>query len=581
MFKDDIPSRRSAGGGGTSAWFAHVERLSFRARLLILLALLVVPVILAFGAMAIQRADNAQRVARHQAQMMLAAASVGFREALEGVRATLSVVAATEVVRADGPVGCGAALRRIAEQAGDRFSSLLLTDERGDIRCISSEGSGVQSVADWDSFRAAQSGAGFSITGLVKGPITGRWVAAASYPLIIGGSFRGAIIAGIQREQLSRAASSATLPRGGILALLDSAGNHLSFPSGRTGAWPSRLPRDGSAVEVTDVSGRAVLVAATALDSNLTLAISVPVGSLTRVSQELWVQGALMLVLLAALIGAIAVGFSMLVVEPIRALRNAVARTAVSGPGTAMQAAVPGAPIEIRILASAFERASTQIHERELRLIALATQREALLRELNHRVRNNLQIVSSLLRLQSRRASTAEARTALRTAEERVLALAILHRHLFTGPDPAHVDLHDFISAVSNEIFAALEDVPARDRVALVIDLPHQPVDADVAIPLALIVAEATANSLRHGYPAPRGGRIAISWSEANGRARFIFADDGVGLSAADLDPRSGLGRTLIDSFVRQLDGTAELRGERGCRLEVDFPWPRSKPNIP
>ncbi|MBL8699810.1 MAG: sensor histidine kinase [Alphaproteobacteria bacterium] len=579
MQENKRPTRRRGGSATRSAWFGFVERLSFRARLAILLALLLVPVILAFGALAIQRVDSADRAAKHQAQMALAASSVGFRETLEGIRSSLAVLAAIEMASSGGAADCGTELRRIVDQAGDRFVSLLIADGSGDILCSSTAGSDVRNVGAWGSFRAAQSSGGFAIGGLAMGPIAGIPVVAASYPLMMAGKFSGAVIAGVRRDHLLRAGRRAALPRGGAIALIDSRGDRLSLPAdpadgGRRWSWP--LPPVGTVADARDSRGRAALVAATELDDELKLAIMVPAESLTRVSRELWTQGALMVVLLGALIGTIAVGFSMLVVEPIRALRNAVADAADTAAVVAIRAAVPGAPIEIRNLASAFERASSQIKEREQRLVALATQREALLRELNHRVRNNLQVVSSLLRLQSRRATAPDARQAIRTAEERVRALAILHRHLFANTDSVQVNLRDFVSAIGNEIYVSLEDVPARERVTLVIDLPHQPIDADVAIPLGLIIAEAMANSLRHGYPPGRGGQMKVSWSESRGRAQFVFADDGIGFVDTPHEVQRGLGRTLIEGFAGQLGGTVDVQRADGCRLQVDFPWARA-----
>ena len=138
-------------------------------------------------------------------------------------------------------------------------------------------------------------------------------------------------------------------------------------------------------------------------------------------------------------------------------------------------------------------------------LEAALAQKSALLHEVDHRVKNNLQLIASLILLQSRRTTDEAAHAALKTVLERVTAVATVHRRLFQG-DPCSFDVADFVRDLAADLAAAA----GRDDLEIALDLDHVTIPASSAAAFALVVNELLGNALKHAFPAGRPGRIAV-----------------------------------------------------------------------
>ena len=180
---------------------------------------------------------------------------------------------------------------------------------------------------------------------------------------------------------------------------------------------------------------------------------------------------------------------------------------------------------------------------------ALARQ-DALLHEIDHRVKNNLQLVASLVLLQSRRTSDEAARAALKGVLARVTAVATVHRRLFQD-DPLSFEVADFVRDLTGDLAQAA----GRDDLEMALDLEHVSTPATAAAPLALVINELLGNALRHAFPPPRGGSITVSLRAGDGHCRLTIADDGAGLRGQP----PGFGLTVVKLLCQQLRAEFEL----------------------
>ncbi|MBV9832943.1 MAG: sensor histidine kinase, partial [Alphaproteobacteria bacterium] len=257
--------------------------------------------------------------------------------------------------------------------------------------------------------------------------------------------------------------------------------------------------------------------------------------------------------------------------NPIRRFAAAMARGEdAPQPGNA-------GPPEMRSLAADIAVMAGAIRAREQDLRASLDQRDHMLREIHHRVKNNLQMISSLLNLQSDRIRSPRVRRHFSDAQNRVLALSVLHRHLYERSSWALVDFQAFINDLVRQL-SMNRDNPAPENMRMDIRAPVMAVGPDTAIPVGLIVTEAVGNAFRHAFAGVEAPAISIQATESGGTVEFAIEDNGVGISdriVTGEDPGS-LGLTLLRGLAMQLGGEAEIRQRSGggTRIAVRFPLP-------
>jgi PAS domain S-box-containing protein len=198
-------------------------------------------------------------------------------------------------------------------------------------------------------------------------------------------------------------------------------------------------------------------------------------------------------------------------------------------------------------------------------------QRDLLLREVYHRVKNNLQIIDSLLVMQRRRLSDPEAKTALAGLRGRVFALGLVHHQLMGSQDLKTFDAGPFLEELSRNIIQG----GAASDVRLSVDAMPLRVGLDFAIPLGLIVTELVTNSLKHAFPCGSGS-IEVSLKRGDDdRVVLVVSDDGTLAreDAPEAAPAS-LGVTIVEGLVRQLGGTLAVRRAPGFHTEINLPGP-------
>ena len=207
------------------------------------------------------------------------------------------------------------------------------------------------------------------------------------------------------------------------------------------------------------------------------------------------------------------------------------------------------------------------IEDRTHELTQALEQKTALLHEVDHRVKNNLQLISSLLLLQNRRVTDPTLKASLKGMLGRVNAIATVHRRLFQSEDVERFDVSAFI----RDMVADLMGSAMRDDIEVQLDLERVDIPAAKAAPFALVINELLTNALRHGFPEGHGGRILVSVTRQDGEFRIEIADNGVGL---DKDTKaSGFGLTIVQLLCQQLKAKWETTdAEPGARTIVLLP---------
>ncbi|MEZ5058018.1 MAG: histidine kinase dimerization/phosphoacceptor domain -containing protein, partial [Saprospiraceae bacterium] len=197
---------------------------------------------------------------------------------------------------------------------------------------------------------------------------------------------------------------------------------------------------------------------------------------------------------------------------------------------------------------------------------------ELLLKEIHHRVKNNLQTISSLLSLQSESISDKTALDAVQESKNRVASMALIHQKLYQGDNLAAIEMRDYFETIGRAVKDSFGE-KAR-HISFDVDMSRVELDVDTAIPIGLITNELITNSLKHAFPKNQEGQISIQLSrENNGLLKLKIADNGVGIPAGLKEKDgSGFGTLLIQLLTSQLGGTLEKSNEEGTATIIQFP---------
>jgi two-component sensor histidine kinase len=211
------------------------------------------------------------------------------------------------------------------------------------------------------------------------------------------------------------------------------------------------------------------------------------------------------------------------------------------------------------------ERVTTNLRASEER-------KEALLREVHHRVKNNLAVICSLFYLQSTYTKDEQTADIFRDMENRVHSMALVHERLYGSENLARIDFAEYAESLAKDIFSSQgsPSVPVR----LISELEPVTMGVDLAVPCGLILNELISNALKHGFPEHGGGEITLTLrTEADGKCTLCVEDSGVGIPAGlDLSTNKSLGLRLVRSLTQQIRGTFELvKIEAGTSAQLQF----------
>ena len=233
------------------------------------------------------------------------------------------------------------------------------------------------------------------------------------------------------------------------------------------------------------------------------------------------------------------------------------------------------APAEINRFASTLTQMATRISERDRSLRDALRSRDAAVREIHHRVKNNLQIVTSFLNLQSRQVKEPAALDVLAAARHRIDALSIVHQTLYQHERLDTVHLKPFLEGLLQHLSEALG--MAESNIQFEWEIEDVERGSDDAIPMALFVLEAVTNAVKYAFE-NKGGRILVSLERKDDNIELIVRDDGVGLSQDQTtNPQSGLGSRLMTAFAKQLRGELSIDSIDGSGVAVTLTMPQTE----
>ena len=213
----------------------------------------------------------------------------------------------------------------------------------------------------------------------------------------------------------------------------------------------------------------------------------------------------------------------------------------------------------------------TERKREEEKLKSSLREKEILLKEIHHRVKNNLQIISSLLNLQSGHIRDPRALEVFKEGQGRVRSMALIHEKLYQSDDLARVDFYEYISNLAAYLFRSYE--VNSGAVTLNVESEDVLLGVDTAIPCGLIINELVSNSLKHAFPGGGSGSINITLRPAGPeRLTLAVSDDGIGLPPGfDVRNTPSLGLQLVNTLARQLGGEVEVTGGAGAEFKITF----------
>jgi PAS domain S-box-containing protein len=217
------------------------------------------------------------------------------------------------------------------------------------------------------------------------------------------------------------------------------------------------------------------------------------------------------------------------------------------------------------------KKAAEALLKSEEQLRASLGEKEILLKEIHHRVKNNLQVISGLLDLQAHHISDPESREIYKESQNRVVTMALIHEELYQSVNLSQVDFADYIRNLCENLLISYG--ADQDRIKLDINTEKTEMVADTAIPCGLIINELITNCLKHAFPGERRGTISLSFKQLKSKDFLLtVSDDGVGIPEdVDITSTNTLGMQLVTVLVGQLGGTLKVKRRNGIRFTIRF----------
>jgi len=199
-------------------------------------------------------------------------------------------------------------------------------------------------------------------------------------------------------------------------------------------------------------------------------------------------------------------------------------------------------------------------------------EKEVLLKEIHHRVKNNLQIVSSLLYLQSRRIADVDTVSLFEDSKQRIFAMALVHETLYSSNDLSKIDFFGYVKMLVSELEEVYRHIDPSINCLVEIEKVIT-LDIDCAIPCGLIVNELVSNAFKHAFRKSHGGTIVVRMTKDDqGKITLAIIDDGIGLPIDfDVSDSSNMGLEIVSLLVSQLDGEIDFVSDHGTRIEIEF----------
>jgi len=233
-----------------------------------------------------------------------------------------------------------------------------------------------------------------------------------------------------------------------------------------------------------------------------------------------------------------------------------------------------------KLAEEALQKAHAELAQQMEERVRELSEKEVLLKEVHHRVKNNLQVISSLAGMQAEGSQDETVREELRDVTYRIRSMALVHEKLYQSENLASVDFAEYAKSLMNYLWRA--HGAATEAVRLAFDLEPVSLPVDVAVPCGLILNELAGNALKHAFRGRSEGNVTVSLRGAGeGRTSLSVSDDGVGLPAGfDWRKSSSLGLRLVQMLAGQLKGTVEVSSDGGTKFEITFEYQGKGKNL-
>ena len=587
-------------------------------RLALRLALLLSAALLPLGILAVVTGLESRRTDIHSAERALvsltADSEAGRRALVESALTTARALAQPTLERLDDVEACSALMAETVRRSGV-YSFAGFTETDGRMRCVSS--GEAHDFSGSEVFRRVVAERRPLVRRSEAGASTGEPVLIATLPAFDEGILRGFLSVAISLESFAwlrwDEADSAMLrpilfnrlgeilAPGATYAAADGADDDARaatadlLPAGMTLADLARSGRGTVFSGRTAAGDRAVFAVAELVAGQLyVLGVWDPdAGPAAARGVGRW-PVVFPLVMWLASLGVIYVALYHLVIRHLRLLGRQMRRFAL-GDRTLPQPLHPEVSQELREVHATFCKMALLLARDEADLsVALAEKDEALrertvlLREVHHRVKNNLQLIASILNLQMRRLDAPEARKVLQNVQDRVIGLAAIHRNLYQSEHLSRLRADHLIEELLRHLFAVGAD--SGQGIDLRTDLAPVTLPADQLVPLSLLLTEAVTNGLKYLGPAEAGGRpwfrvgLQLEGDEVTLRVANSLGPHEAAAPQEDGASSTGLGRELIDAFALQLgarldQGPSGAHGSASWELRLTFPFPDPAPS--
>jgi two-component sensor histidine kinase len=540
------------------------------------LVLIVVAALVPIGTLSVVQALSTLRYSRGLIGNQLvtsALATAGHeRDPLIIAKQVLSTLSENPHVRSGG-TGCRDALRS-GFGTSPALVNLARSDAAGHLLCSILPLDRPVSVAGESWWQGGIKSRTFSVSGVVMGPVLKKRLIVAMQPIIAdNGAIDGLVTAAIDASWLEHSLASSGIPRNAAVAIIDEAGNVVLTNETRS------LPRfdveagNAKVAETKARDGTAWMYAVAPLyERQLFIVYAEPTEALMAKAVR-QVRINLVLPLVALLIASLAIwlGTNYLVLRWLDRLRTLAAQFA-GGSFAGEPERFARAPREIGLLSADLHSMAHAIESRDNELQAALDAKTALTHDIHHRVKNNLQIVSSLLNMQASKISDPAARDALSQTRARIGALAQIHRLLYEqsqDSDHGNVNIASLLESLCSQLRALHR---GQSAIHLSCDAASQTVPINSAVPLTLLAVEAVTNAYRHGFPNRHSGNVILHFDVTGDAATLLITDDGVGFDTSV--EVSTMGRQLMAAFAHQLGGDLVIAStSAGTSVTLHYPF--------
>jgi two-component sensor histidine kinase len=551
---------------------------TLRRRLLVIITIALLPIV------AVSLYQGVERVKRDtadvRAQLIQSARTTGAseQEVLNAGEQILRAVGSLQDVR-DMSANCDGIMAD-AMIGVSYFSNLSRIDSKGTLVCSAVPLSKGINIGQLPIFKIVKSAKGVVVGTKSTSLASGRPIVGTQLPILKSdGSFDGSLAITLDAQWFGYLLRSNPLPKGAVAVIYDHNGailatnNEAVAPAIAAAAKKAGFP-DETSLDASQ-GGRSWRFGNVALLGN-TLFVAFAEQEQRLFGQTYVHVGIDFLLPIAMILFAwIAIWFATdrQVTQWIAYLRR-IAIAYRSGHYT-IRPDLAEAPTEFKALGEAMSEMAEGIQDRDRRLRESVNMKTTLIREIHHRVKNNLQIVMSLLSIQANQVRDVHARDALMQAQTRINALALVHRILNELEDQATLDLKQLLDELSRQIAEGMGDTK---NIRVEVNVPHMVVSSGVAVAVALFTVEALTNIFKHAFPRQAQGVIKVVLKpDGAGLLKLSISDDGIGFDMGESG--KSVGSRLIRTFGAQLGGVASVRSEagRGTVVELVFPDPAAR----